>query len=59
MQFRVVRVRLWVVPVEFLIALPNLIAIPVKDGREAMVNKPFAHDDTNLVFEVQFSDDTG
>ena len=58
LQMRIVRMRLRVVPVQFLFATPDLVPIPVDDDRQAIVQDSLSHDQADVVIEEQFTSNT-
>lgn len=55
LQAGIVRMRLWIVPVKLLMALPDLVTVPVDAQRQAIEDKPFQDDETEVVVEKDFS----
>lgn len=49
----IVRVRLGIVPVQFLLTLPNLVTIPVYDGRHTMKENSLPHNKPNVLVKPQ------
>lgn len=47
-----------IVLVQFLVASPYFVAIPIEHGGEAMIDKSFAHDHADVAVEEQFANDT-
>jgi hypothetical protein len=59
LQMGVVGVRLWVVPVQPLFSLPDLITVTIDAKRQAVEDEPFEDDEPDVVIEVDLTSYTG
>jgi hypothetical protein len=54
LQFWNIRMRLGIVPVQLLIALPDLVTVPVNDSRQPLVQCPLSNNQPDAAIKEQF-----
>ena len=55
----VIEVRLRVIPIQFLVASPDFIAVPIDYHRQTIIYEPFAHYQSNFVAKEKLTHDSG